>query len=444
MMTLSKIAKPLQGELIGKDTTFTGVSIDTRTLTFGDIYIAIQGENFDGHDYIKQAMDNGACGAISAKPCAEAPVLMVKDTRIALGQLAHYWRQSFSCPIVGITGSCGKTTTKAMLAQILCLKAPTLFPERSLNNDIGVPLTLLKLTHEHAYAVIEMGANHKGEIAYVAQIAQPDVAILLNVAPVHLEGFKSLEGVATTKAEIFDALPKHGIGIIPFADSFTPYFKEKLQEHQCITFGENPKADVFATDVRLDEQGYVAFTLNDQNNCLPITLQLMGDHNVLNALAAACAAKALNIPMNIIQQGLNEFTAVDKRLTIYSGLGGARVIDDSYNANPQSVAMAMQVLAREKGQRIFIFADMAELGEEEVAYHEAVGKEAKEQGIDALYCYGKLSQHAAQAFGEEGHYFEDKSSLVAALKPQLTKQTTILIKGSNSQRMWEVTEAIKA
>lgn len=449
LMQLSDVANLLGGQLQGVSHAFHGVSIDTRTINAGDLFVAIKGLNFDGHDFIAQAQQKGAVAAIVenhfASEFAHFPLIRVNNSLVALGQLAKHWRTQLTLPVVGVTGSCGKTTTKALIASILQQTGPTLATEGTLNNDIGVPLTLFQLKPQHQFAVIEMGANHPGEIAYVAQLASPDIAVITNAGPVHLEGFGSLEGVAKTKAEIYQHLPAHGIAVVNLDDVYAPFWHSIIgSERTIINFAiHNKEADITAENIQMDSQHRAQFILKTPQGEAEIQLRLLGAHNVMNALAAAAVAYALDIPLSAIKAGLENALAVTKRLVEYPGYFGGVVIDDSYNANPASIRAALDVLARKPGIKIFAMGDMLELGENAAQFHAEIGQYARDVGIDQLFGYGKLVKFTTDAFGSSGKYFADQAILISELKKNLQADMTVLVKGSKSMRMGQVVEALK-
>jgi len=412
----------------------SNISTDTRTLKKGELYIALKGENFDGHDFLKQAYEQGAIGAIVSRMVdTPLPLLQVEDTRIALGQLAKMWRNQFDIPVIALTGSCGKTTTKAMLASILSRCGETLVTEGTLNNDIGVPLTLLQLTDKHQFAVIEMGTNHFGEIAYITNIAQPTIACVLNAGPGHLEFFGDVAGVAREKADIYAGAK---IGIINLDDEFSDSWQQKIKKH--ITFSTKKKADVWASDIQ-----YPNFTLHIGEKSVSIQLPILGQHNVSNALAAAAMVQPLNIAIDAIKTGLEAFSPVSKRLVQMQGLNHSVLIDDSYNANPSSFGAAVNLLAAFPAQeKILIMGDMGELGSNAPQYHADIGAQAKQKGIQKLYAVGRLSQKAAEAFGEGAHYFIDQATLIKAVTTQLHSGVVVLVKGSKSSKMGNIVGAL--
>lgn len=443
-MRLSAAANLLSGELVGPDAEFIFVSSDTRQIKKGDLFIALKGPNFDGHDFVSAAKKQGAIAALVHHAIdTELPQIVVKDTLQALGQLAAFRRQQTDIPVIGLTGSCGKTTTKSMIASILQTCGPSLATEGTLNNDIGVPLTLMRLLPEHQYAVIEMGANHQNEIHYVTKITRPDVALITNVAPVHLEGFGGIDGIAKGKGEIFEGLTADGIAILNADDVYVDYWRELLKGRKVIYFGLNKKADVTAKNIQLTSEGTASFELVVRNSSLPITLNILGQHNVMNALAAAAATTAIGIDIAAIQKGLLSFTPVNKRLVEYSGHAGAQVIDDSYNANPTAFLAVLQILQRKNGEKILIMGDMKELGDKAEEYHTQLGHQAREHGISKLYGYGQMSALTVKAFGKEGRHFSDQEELIATVKPTLHSEAVVLVKGSRSMKMERIVEALK-
>jgi len=443
---LSEITTALDADLINEDRECDGISIDTRTLQPNNLYIAIKGPNHDGHDFIDDAVSKGASAIlVSNETNNTISQLKVKDTRLALGQLTKWYRNQFTIPFIAITGSSGKTTTKEMIAMILSQKVPTLSTQGTLNNDYGVPLTLAKLTPEHQFAVIEMGANHSGEISYLADICKADVATITNVSPSHLSGFKTIEGVAKAKSEIFECLNDTGTTVLNRDDDFYDYWCEQLKnlpKENIITFGTNSSADVQARLLHVNENGCCRFTLKLPNQELTINLNVPGQHNIINAANAAATAFVLNIKPEQIKQGLENFGGVKGRLYICKGINNSCVIDDTYNANISSVTAALNVLANYQGQRIFVLGDMAELGDNPEQFHVQAGQYARELGINKLFTYGKLTQHTVKAFGDGAQHFDNHDDLINALSPHLNDGVTVLIKGSRSMKMETVLRAV--
>lgn len=442
-MKLSEIAAILHSPIEGADAKFESISTDTRTLTPGQLFVALNGPNFNANDFVVAAAQRGAIGAIVSQSVETSiPTIKVNDTRIALGHIARDRRDSMNIPVIAVTGSCGKTTTRALLASVFSQVGQVLASEDSFNNDIGVPLTLLRLTPDHDYAIVEMGANHPDEIANLTQLVRPDVAIITNAGSAHLEGFGDLDGVACAKGEIFQGLPLDGTAIINNDDRYADFWRNLTGSRCLVTFGVGHCADVTATDIRLNDQSFPHFQLNLPDDNVWIHLPLMGQHNVMNALAAAATAHALDVPIDAIKRGLESVSAVKRRLNEYKGFKGATIIDDSYNANPSSVVAAIDVLAKRPGDSVLVFGDMLELGEGADELHSQIGDKALQSGITRLYCYGNHSRYAAKTFGEHGYHFENQQSLLRALRDYLHKDTTVLIKGSLSMKMNNITAAL--
>lgn len=436
MWKLTELAQQLKGQLQGNDTLIERVSTDTRTLKAGDLFLALIGENFNGHEFLAQAQAQGAVAAlVSQEVTTSLPVIRVEDTRLALGQLAAWHRQQYSLPLIALTGSCGKTTVKEMLRTILSECGLVLANAGTLNNEIGVPLTLLQLNEQHRYAVIELGANHPGEIAYLSSLARPEVAFINNIAPAHLEGFGSVEGVAWAKAEIFQNLAAHGTALINLDDAYAQWLQQLLVGRAVVTFGWHEAADIQARDVHMSATGACSFTLHTPQGQVAIELAVLGRHNVTNALAAAAAALQVGIPLAAIKIGLAKTQPVAGRLVTRAGIAGARILDDTYNANPASVKAAIQVLAQQTGERILVIGDMLELGATAHSLHEEIGHFAREQGIQTLYAYGVLTRHTVAAFGANAYHYDSHAALAEALRPQLHPAVTILVKGSRSSKM---------
>jgi len=440
---LSIIADKLNGEVYGTDVAFNGVSIDSRTLQKNNLFIAIGGEKVNGHDYIEQAIALGASAiCVSQQVDYDVPQLIVKDTRIALGDMARYYRSLFKGPVVALTGSCGKTTTKTLIKHILSQAGKVHATEGNLNNDYGVPLTILSMDLSANFAVIEMGANHAKEIAYLTHIAKPDIALITNAGPVHLEGFKSIQGVAEGKGEIFEGLSETGIALINEDDQFRDYWISVNAGSRYITFGLSEHADVHAEDIDFNDDLSTCFKLQTLPGSIDVKLSLLGEHNVMNALSASCVGVALNIPLKKIKQGLEETAAVDKRFVEKVTKDGAKIIDDTYNANPVAMEMALKFLSKKKGQKILIIGDMGELGHDSVFYHQSLGEKAKESGVNQLYAIGEFTKHTVKSFGENGFHFNAHDDMLEALRGKVKKDTIVLVKGSRSARMEKIVSAL--
>lgn len=440
-MMLSEVAAVFDAEINAEDKTILSVSTDTRTIEAGALFVAINGENFDAHDYLDRALEKGAVAALVDHDVdTDLPVIRVKDCRLALGQLASYWRQQLSVKLVGLTGSNGKTTVKEMLSCILSEVGSVVATAGNYNNDIGMPLTLLRIKPEHEYAVIEMGANHIGEIAYLTQLAKPDVALLNNAAPAHLEGFGSMQGVADAKGEIFSGLGADGVAIINRDDQYSDYWASLCDEHKKIFFGMDSSADVTSQINESDYDGHFMLCLNDEKT--EVAMNVLGFHNLKNALAASAAASALGVDISSIKSGLEKFSAVKGRLQLSEVEANSVVIDDSYNANPSSVKAAIDVLSALNKTSVLVLGDMGELGANAEALHAEIGEYAKKKNINAVMTFGALSGFAAESFGENASSYEDKKELIKDLKKQLENGVAVLVKGSRSMHMEDVVTAL--
>ena len=446
MMALQQAAQILNAELHGEDVEFSSVSTDTRSMQKGDLYVALHGENFDGHDYLEQAKQSGAIAAVVHKDVQTTlPHLKVQDTRKALGKLASAWRQLFSGKVVAITGSNGKTTVKEMTAALLEEQGEVLATAGNFNNDIGLPLTLLRLAKED-YAVIEMGANHAGEISYLTGITQPDIAIINNAGASHLDGFGSLEGVATAKGEIYQGLGKNGIAIINKDDQFSDYWISLCADHKILKFSMKDKtASVYGEWQQNKTGGELKITISEDGNIketFNVNLRLFGLHNAMNALAATTVGIALGVSGKKISSALNGFKAVKGRLNVQQINDNLTVIDDTYNANPSSLEAGINVLKEMNGQHWLVLGDMGELGGDEEKFHAEAGKKAHSSGVNKLLAVGKTSQYAVNAFGMGAQFFENKDELVSYIKQHKSEELTILIKGSRFMHMEEIVESL--
>lgn len=439
-MTLSAAAQMINAQVHGEDVTFTSVSNDTRHLTAGSLYVAIRGERFDGHAFLDQAQNAGAVAAMVDQICEHPlPQLVVGDTRNGLGRLAGAWRHQFKGKIVGVTGSNGKTTVKEMIAAILAKRGEVLATRGNYNNDIGLPLTLLRLKNEK-FAVIEMGANHSGEIAALTAIARPDVALITNAGQAHLEGFGSLEGVARAKGEIYGGLPTGGVAIINADDVFASYWLSINNKRRCLSFGMASRADVQGEWQATETGGELRVTTQDGDAV--IQLPVPGRHNAMNALAAITAAAALGVTLDEARTALEAFAPVKGRLNFHRTPQGARLIDDTYNANPSSLKAGLQVLCDLPGEHWLVLGDMGELGANSLALHKAAGELAKQSGVHRLLAVGDNSCAAVDAFGEGASHFPSHEALVAALTAELNKNVNVLVKGSRFMRMERVVNAV--
>lgn len=456
MMNLDEAARLLKAPLLGPAAAagvcFDAVSSDSRSIAAGDLFIALRGENFDGHEFIAQAQAAGAVGAVVAADVASVadgslvhlglPLIVVADTRLALGELAAGWRARFTLPLIAVTGSNGKTTTKEMVASILAAAYgdEVLATQGNFNNDIGLPLTLLKLRAHHRAAIIEMGMNHSGEIAYLAHIARPTVAVVTNAQRAHLQGMGSLDAIAREKGSVYDGLGADGVAVVNADDEHAVLWRGMNSGRRIVSFGLEPVADVHGK-VRLHglETELYFGTPNGEG---AVDLALPGLHNARNALAAIAAAVAADIPLAAINAGLAAFRGIKGRLQRRTGVDGAVILDDTYNANPDSMRAGIDVLASTIGRKVMVLGDMGEIGEASGQFHDEIGGYAKSAGIDALFAFGEASAIAARNFGAGSHHYKKIEELIEALRPELTANTTVLVKGSRFMRMERVVEAI--
>ena len=443
MMSVEELASAVNGALHGAAASFTGVTTDSRRVAAGDLFVALSGERFDGNDYVAEAAARGAVAALTSRRVEAKmplPQVVVADTRSALGRLAAYWRNRFALPVVALTGSNGKTTVKEMLASILAAycggRSAVLATQGNLNNDIGMPLTLLELAEGHRYAVIEMGMNHAGEIDYLTHIARPSVALVTNAHRAHVGILGSVDAIARAKGEIYGGLAPTGIAIVNEDDAFASFWKDLNAGRRIVTFGLADSADVRATHE--DRQVRIVTPVD----AFAAQLQVAGEHNVRNALAACAAAHALEIPPHAMQAGLAAFAGVPGRLQRRALASGGAVIDDTYNANPESMKAAIRVLAAERGRRVFVMGDMGELGAGARELHAEVGAFARSSGLDALFALGADSAAAAEAFGPGGRHFPDVEELLEAARAEAAAGTTLLVKGSRFMKMERVADAL--
>lgn len=443
-MPLSTACGVINGELRGANRRFTGCSYDSRALEPEALFIALRGADRDGHDFIPAAYAKGAGAALVERDADyPLPVIRVADARKQSGLLAAHWRAQFELPVIAVTGSNGKTTVKEMLHTILSVNAEVLATRGNLNNDIGVPLTLFRLAPGHAYAVIEMGANHPGEISWLSRLAKPQVALITQCAPAHLEGFGSVDGVAAAKAEIYQELAPGGTAVVNGDDAYAGFWLERTRARRQITFGLNSQADVTATAVELDPaSGQTRFELALRGHKATVELGLCGAHNVMNALAAAACCCALDIPLEQVTSGLGQVRAVAGRMQLKPGRHGAGILDDSYNANPGSLRAALEVACAMPGRCWLALGDMGELGAGGAALHEQAGAQARALGVERLYGIGELAAHAVTGFGAGGAHFTEPDDLVEALRAALLPDVVLLVKGSRSMAMERIVGAL--
>ena len=442
-MQVSEAAAVLEAGWTGGDAVFLGCSTDSRRLDTDQLFVALVGPVHDGHDHVGEAQTRGAAAALVSRPVAATlPVIRVDDTLRALGRLAGRWRDRFELPVIGVTGSNGKTTVKEMLAAILGAGAPVLATRGNLNNEIGLPLTLMELDQEHRLAVIEMGANHAGEIARLAALARPDVGVITQCAPAHLEGFGSIEGVARAKGELIGALGADGTAVINADDDFAPLWRELAGARRRIEFGIERAADVRAA--WRAEGAASRIEMTTPAGAITLRLGLPGRHNVANAAAATAAALAVGASPEAVVTGLEGMRAVPGRLELKTLDGDIRVIDDTYNANPASLEAGLVVLAGFPGSHWLVLGDMAELGDEASAYHRHAAGLVREHGVDRLLTIGELSRLTTSGFGDGADHFASMEELVTALRESLEPHTTVLVKGSRSMGMERIVAALTA
>lgn len=454
-MSLSEAITVIEDAKSSVDVTFSGVSIDSRSLAPGELFVAIEGPRFDGHDFVGAAHQSGAAAAMVSRTVeVPLPLLQVSDTRTALSALSKGWRQRYCNPLIAVTGSNGKTTVKELLAAILRLHHRVLVTKGNLNNDLGVPLTLLRLSDDDDYAVIEMGANHVAEIEGLSLLAEPDIALITNIGAAHIEGFGSIDNIAKAKAEIFSGLKEDGIAVINRDDKYYDYLAKQAAPYRILSFGENKHADVCLLSETISSslregEWQTCFDVVTAQGKMTIQLALAGRHNVQNAMAAIAVACALEISQTDIVAGLASMLPVSGRMQIRKGIGDWSVIDDTYNANPVSLDAAMQMLATLSGEKIVVMGDMAELGDDAIALHEEAGRIARAYGVNKLYGVGPLSAHAVTAFGAGAKHYPTQLELINDLITDLhsvcaSQANTILVKGSRSAGMERVVDALVA
>lgn len=438
-MSLSSLAEHLNAVLVGDngEAVFDAVSIDTRTLKKGELFIAISGENFDGHDYVLIAQEKGAVAALVtlASPDVSIPQLVVSNTRLALGQLGALNRQAFEGKVVGVTGSSGKTTTKELIATILSDQGKVYATQGNLNNDLGVPLTLLKIDANHDFAVIEMGASAMGEIHYSMNLAKPDVSVLTNASNAHVGKFGGLDNIVQAKGEIIDGLKERGVAVLNLDDPSFALWKKRAGARSVLTFAQdNSQADFYSSALERNRNGCQSFILHSPLGEAKIKLNLLGRHNVSNALGAAAACYAIGSNIQAIANGLSSLRSVKGRTNTFLALGGARVIDDSYNASPASVKAAIDLLSEFDGSRILVLGEMGELGHWSKEIHTDIGLYAKDK-VDFLYAIGAMTKFTVESFGKKAYHFETKEELAKALADHDDVNNVILLKGSRSMSM---------
>jgi len=440
MMSAAEAAGLVNGRLSGSDARFTAVSTDSRNIGRGELFVALRGERFDGHEFLAGAAARGAAAAMIDRSYSGAfplPVVIVDDTKRALGELARRWRERFSPALIALTGSNGKTTVKEMVAAILrrhAGDASVLATSGNFNNDIGVPLTLLRLRAEHRWCAIELGMNHRGEIAYLSGLAAPTVALVNNAQREHLEFMGSVDEVAAENASVYDALPTNGIAVVNADDAHADYFRERAGKRRLVDFGLGTAA---VTGGYTLKELSSDLKLRTPDGEAPATLAIPGLHNVRNALAAAACAHAAGIGTASIAAGLSAFRPYTGRLQVKQAKDGATVIDDSYNANPDSVRAAIDVLVSCPAPTVLVLGDMGEVGPKGPEFHREIGAYARSRGVTELLALGDASTHAVAAFGKGAKHFNDVNELVPAIRGR-----TVLVKGSRFMKMERVVAAL--
>ncbi|NQX89893.1 MAG: UDP-N-acetylmuramoyl-tripeptide--D-alanyl-D-alanine ligase [Halioglobus sp.] len=443
--SLAELEVPLAAKLLGGNAEITGVATDSRRARPGELFVALLGERFDGHVYLDQARDKGVVAAVvSAQTAAALPQLRVQDTEQALGRLGAYNRSLYTGPLVAITGSSGKTTVKNMVQGVLSQRGETLATEANHNNEIGVPLTLLRLRPGVQFAVVEMGAAGAGDIDWLCELAQPSIALLLNAMPAHLDGFGSVDGVASAKGEIFDRLGAGDVAVINADQPWARQWRKRAGDATVLDFGLQQPAAISARGVHSRGLEGVSFTASTPSGEMAMRLALPGLHNVANALATVAVGLACDVPLVDIRNGLETVEPVAGRLRVTSVANGADVIDDCYNANPGSVRAAIDMLADCPGCRTLVLGAMRELGDSSASLHREIGEYAAAAGIDRLWGVGPELGVCVAAFGSEGRHFDDRGALLEALSGQFGQGDTVLIKGSRSAGMEHVLHALQA
>lgn len=454
-LSLASLAKAIGGELSTqsvKDMLINSISTDTRSLNKGDVFVALVGNNFNGHDYIFKALERGASAVIVSQVVdCPLPLIRVADTTKALGLLGAHVRNQVNPLTVGITGSSGKTTVKEMVASILSQKGKVLATKGNFNNEIGVPLTLLELNASHEFAVIEMGANHQGEIDYTTMLVRPDTATIVNAAPAHLQGFGSLFGVARAKSEIFKGLNHVGVAVLNTDSQFYEFWQGKSDAYKAVSFSPDSElGDFHARDIAFNYEACAEFELITPQGKVAIRLRIPGAHNVGNAVLAAALAMQVGASLPDVQKGLFDMREVSGRLNVKNISTNIRVIDDSYNANVASVKAAIDLLVSYKGPKVLVFGDMGELGDQTQMYHQQIGEYAQQKGVDALLSIGQFSHYASQVLTNTGQHCDSIDAVMEQIqrliKASITANKTpinILVKGSRSAKMERVVKGIE-
>lgn len=450
-ITAKDVVQACRGELVSgdADTKITGVSIDTRTIEPGNLFIALTGENSDGHKFLADALAKGAVGVVvSRKVEANCLAIRVPDTLLALGDLAAHYRSEFSPTVVGVTGSVGKTTTKEMIAAVAAAKGPVLKNEGNFNNEIGLPLTLLNLAPRHKTAVVEMAMRGAGQIAYLAKIAKPSIGVITNIHMSHIELLGSMDAIADAKGELLDFLPSDGAAILNADDA---YFKHLSGRAKCrvVSFGESPRADVRAVSSGIDAKGCCHFDVATPAGSFEVHIHVPGEHNIKDALAAIAVGEELGISHEDIRKALSGFKAPEKRSNVIPSRRGYVVIDDTYNASPASVASAVKTLSMMDGDRkVAVLGDMLELGDHSIEAHLQIGRAVNDYGIDLLVAVGELAKLIARGAIDAGmsisavSEFEDSAQAAKEISSKLHERDVVLVKGSRAMKMERIVEGL--
>lgn len=441
--TLAQLNQWIDNSQLKGDCSFNAITTDSRVAKPGTLFVALKGERFDGHSFLMDLINRGVAGVVVEK-CPEnypLPSLIVKDTKKALGQIAKCYREKFQIPVIGVAGSNGKTTVKEMIASILKEaygEEGYLATTGNLNNDIGVPLTLFNLKEKHRAAVVELGMNHVGEMKYLVDISRPTVGLVNNAQREHQEFMRSISAVAEENGTVILGLPDDGVAVFPNDELYSDLWKNYAGDKRCMTFGFNPNASVTAHYVNSLGKTDIEFLLGEKS--FGVTTRLSGQHNVRNAMAAVAATSAIGIDINVIKKGLASFSAVKGRLEYKQAQNGAQVIDDTYNANPDSVRAAIDVLASLNQPCGLVLGDMGEVGEQSKAFHEEVGLYAKEKKIDWLMTFGTETKASAKAFGENAKHVNTIDELNLLVAEKLTPESVVLVKGSRFMKMERVVQ----
>ncbi|NNC67485.1 MAG: UDP-N-acetylmuramoyl-tripeptide--D-alanyl-D-alanine ligase [Gammaproteobacteria bacterium] len=438
-LNLVEIAEITKGQLYGDDVSVDGLSTDTRNMQADVLFIALVGDSYDPHEMIEAGKASKAAAVlVQQKVNTTIPQVVVKDTYKALQQLAAAWRKRFNLPVIGVTGSNGKTSVKELIKQILSTQGNVLATVGNLNNHIGVPLTLSNLNESHRFAVIEMGANHAGEIAALAKIAEPNIGVITNIGPAHLEGFGSIEGVVHAKAELYQNLSANGVAVINADEHYREELEKFIGDRMQISFGIEKHADVSGKQISSDQVEIIT-PIGE----IRVKPQVPGMHALLNILAATAVGLALGLDLEDIKTGIEKTIAVPGRLVMVEGLAGASVLDDSYNANPASLAAALDVQAQEPGEHWLVLGDMGELGDEGVFMHKKAAEVAKEFGVTRLFAYGELTKHSVEEFGTGAAHFNNHSKLIEKLQEELSAGVCVLVKGSRAMQLEKIVAGIR-